>query len=225
VKRIRWIWMLVLAGAAFAQQPEQAPKMQVPKVMPVPPLPRPQPTTVPEPASPAAQTVTDARTHVSFHLPPGWNVARRDGEVSSFHLDARTAPRRSQLRAVASLAFNPFPRSTFSGAFFYLSATPHSTAASCAAQTATKPDTPLEGAVIADVKFSRGKDESGKICTEARDLAYTALRGGSCVRFDLAVNSFCGGEVSGAEDLTEAQLSALFKRLEGILETVTFTSK
>jgi hypothetical protein len=199
--------------------------MQVPKVVPVPPLPVPRATAVPEPSSPVAQTVSDARTHVSFHLPPGWNVAHRDGELSSFHLDARTAPRRSELRAVASLAFNPFPRSTFSGALFYLSATPHSTSATCAAQTTTKPETPLEGAVIADVKFSRGKDESGKICTEARDLAYTALRGGSCVRFDLAVNSFCGGEVSGAEDLTEAQLSALFKRLEGILETVQFTGK
>ena len=223
---MKWMLaMIVLAGPVLAQQPEQPPKMQVPKVVPVPPLPAPRPTTAPEPTRPPAQTVTDARTHVAFHLPPGWNVARKDGEMSTFHADARTAPRRAELRAVASLGFNPFPRSTFSGALFYLSATPHSTAATCAAQTTTKPETPLEGAIIADVKFARGKDESGKICTEARDLAYTAMRGGSCVRFDLAVNSFCGGEVSGAEDLTGAQLSALFKRLEGILDTVTFTGK
>jgi hypothetical protein len=219
---MKWMLLvLLLGGGAWAQEP----KMQVPKVVPVPPLPPPRPTTAPEPTNPPAQTVTDVRTHVAFHLPPGWNVSHKDGEVSTFHLDARTAPRQSQLRAVASLAFNPFPRSTFSGALFYLSATPHSTAETCAAQTTTKPETPLEGAVIADVKFSRGKDESGKICTEARDLAYTTLRGGSCVRFDLAINSFCGGEVSGAEDLTEAQLSSLFKRLEDVLATVQFTQK
>ena len=214
---------LMALGAAGAQE------KQVPKVVPVPPLPRPGPRVapkpVPEPTSPPPQTVTDAKTHVVFHLPAGWDLTRRDGEVSTFRLDARTAPRKSEVRAVASLAFNPYPRSTFSGAMFYLSAAPHTSAKSCAAQTKVKPETPMASAVVGDVKFSRGKDEHGHICTEARDVAYTAMRGGSCVRFDLAINSFCGGEVSGAEDLTDAQLGSLFKRLEGILETVQFTGK
>jgi hypothetical protein len=204
----------------------QAQEKQVPKVVPVPPLPRPVPRVAPaEPTNPPAQTVTDSRTHVQFHLPPGWNVARKDGAMSTFHLDARTAPRNSQVRVVASLGFNPFPQSTFSGALFYLTLTPRSGVASCKAQTTAQPEVPLASAVVGDVKFSRGKDEHGNICTEARDIAYTALRGGSCVRFDLAINSFCGGEVSGAEDLTDAQLGSLFKRLEGILDTVQFTGK
>jgi hypothetical protein len=108
---------------------------------------------------------------------------------------------------------------------FYLSATPHSSASSCAAQTRAKPETPMPPAIVGDVKFSRGKDEHGHICTEARDVTYTAMRGSSCVRFDLAINSFCGGEVSGAEDLTDAQLGSLFKRLDGILDTVQFTGR
>ena len=222
MRRMSW---LVLTGAlaAGAQQP------QVPKVVPVPPLPPPKSRAAakppPEPTSPPSQTVEDERTHVVFHLPAGWNLARKDGELSTFRLDARTAPRRSEVRAVASLSFNPFPLSTFSGVLFYLSTTPHTTAAVCAAETTTKPEKPLPPAIVGDVKFSRGRDEHGHICTESRDVAYTAMRGGSCVRFDLAVNSFCGGEVSGAQDLTEEQLESLFKRLEGILGTVEFRGK
>lgn len=213
---------LLIVASAAAQEP------QVPKVMPVPPLPPPSrtaPQPPPEPAQPPPQAVEDARAHVRFHLPAGWNVSRNDGEISTFHLDARTAPGKSQLRAVASLGFNPYPRSTFSGAIFYLSLVPHSSAAACAAETATRPDKPLPPELVGDVKFSRGEDEHGRICTESRDIVYTAMRGGSCVRFDLAVNSFCGGEVSGAQDLTEAQLGSLFKRLRDILQTVEFTGK
>ncbi len=211
---------VMLAMAGRGQEPEK----KVPKVVPIPvPVPslRPQ-REVPDPATPTAQTVTDAKTHVTFRLPGAWNLNRKDGEVSSYRLDARTAPRTAELRAVASLAFNPYPLSTFAGALFYLSVIPHSTEAACAAETTTKPDKPLASAIVGDVKFNRGKDEHGKICTEARDVAYAALRGGSCVRFDLAVNTFCGGEVSGAEEITEAQLGAIFKRMEGILDTVHF---
>jgi len=220
---LKWIGVLVLcAGLAGAQE------KQVPKVVPVPPLPPPRARVAPappEPTSPPAQTVEDERTHVLFQLPAGWNVSRTDGELSTFRLDARSAPRASQLRVAASLNFNPLPQSTFSGALFYLSVVPHATAAACAAETTAKPEKPLPPAIVGDVKFSRGKDEHGHICTESRDVAYTAMRGGTCVRFDLAVNSFCGGEVSGAEDLTDAQLGSLFKRLEGILGTVEFRSK
>jgi hypothetical protein len=206
-------------SALHAQTPE--PKPQVPKVVPVPPLHR--GASAQEPNDPPPQDVTDARDHLSFHLPAAWNLSREDGEISSFHLDARTAPRKSQLRMVASLAFNPYPQSTFEGALFYVSSTPNISAAACAMQTATKPFQVLPPATIDDVKFARGKDEHGKICTEARDVAYTALRHGSCLRFDLAINSFCGGEVSGAQDLSATQLGALYQRLETILVTVHFT--
>ncbi len=162
---------------------------------------------------------------LTFRLPAGWNMERRDGEVSTFRLDARTVPARGRLRVVANMSWNPFPRSTFSGALFYISVTPHSSPASCAAQTTMAPDKGISGAVIDDVKFSRGKDEHGGICTEARDIAYTAYRRGSCVRFDLAVNTFCGGDVSGAQDITDKQLTAVFGRMEGILQTVKFVKK
>ncbi len=224
---LKWIAAMVLlcSVAAGAQEGPKA----VPRVVPVPPMPRPKPSDAPrppaEPTEPPAQTVEDARAHVSFHLPPGWMLTRRDGEISTFRLDARTAPRKADLRAAASLGFNPFPLSTFSGALFYLSVTPHISSTACAAQATAKPAKPLPAAVVGDVKFTRGKDEHGHICTESRDVAYTALRGGSCVRFDLAVNSFCGGEVSGAQDLTDAQLGSLFKRMEGILDSVQFTGK
>lgn len=190
------------------------------------PVPMPKPAqAIPDPMSPPAQVVEDSRTHVRFQLPAGWNLTRRDGELSTFHLDARTAPKGAELRAVADLDFNPYPRSTFSGALFYLSVTPRSTAAACAAQAGGRPAQATGTVPVGDVPFHRGHDEHGKICTEARDDIYTALRGGSCVRFDLAMNSFCGGEVSGAQDLTEAQIDAIEGRMQGILATVRFTSR
>ncbi len=215
---MKWIGVLVLcAGLARAQE------KVVPKVVPVPRLPPAKARVAPaEPTAPPAQTVEDDRAHVVFRLPAGWNVSRKDGELSTFRLDARTAPRRSEMRVAAGLNFNPFPQSTFSGAMFYLSVLPHASAAVCVAETTAKPGKALPSSIVGDVKFSRGRDEYGHICTESRDVAYTAMRGGSCVRFDLVLNSFCGGEVSGAEDLTEAQLGSLFKRLEGILGTVEF---
>jgi hypothetical protein len=212
---------MLAVGVAGAQE------KRVPKVVPVPPLPPPKarPGPPPEPTSPAAQTVEDARAHVTFRLPAGWNVSRRDGELSRFRLDARTAAKSAQMRVAASLNFNPFPQSTFSGALLYLSTAQGVGAAACAAQTTRKPEMAMASAVVGDVKFARGKDEHGHICTEARDIAYTAVRGGSCVRFDLLVNTFCGGEVSGAEDLTETQLQSVYKRMEGILETVRFLGR
>ena len=190
------------------------------------PVPLPKPAqAIPEPTSPPAQTVDDDRTHVRFRLPAGWNLTRRDGERSTFHLDARTAPPRAELRAVADLDFNPYPRSTFSGALFYLSVTPHSTAAACVAQATARPAHASGQVTVGDVAFSRGHDEHGKICTEARDDIYTAYRQGSCVRFDLAMNSFCGGEVSGAQDLAQGEIDAIEARMQAILATVQFTSR
>jgi hypothetical protein len=176
-----------------------------------------------EPVSPAARDVADERDGLRFHLPPGWNLARKDGEASTFRLDARTAPAKSRLRMVASLAFNPYPQSTFEGALFYVSATPGLSAEACAAETTAKPFQGLATARIDGKSFWRGKDEHGHICTEGRDVAYTAMRGNACLRFDLAINNFCGGDVSGAEDLTEGQLQALYTRLATILNSIRFT--
>ena len=184
----------------------------------------PQSNTPDQPSDPPERIVRDTLTRISFTLPAGWNLSRSDGEISTFHLDARTAPRKAKLALVADIAYNPYPRSTFSGAFFYLSLTPESTAAECLAQASSKPASPTGTALVGDTTFHRGSDAHGKICTEARDTVYTALRHGSCIRFDLAINSFCGGEASGALDLTESQLTNIQQRLEAILNTVHFGS-
>ena len=210
--------IFVLCGtcAACAQQP--------PELHPHAPPSTSRLSTGEEPSYPAARIVRDARTQLSFELPVGWNLSRRDGELSTFRLDARTAPRDAELRAVANIAFNPFPRSTFSGALFYLSLTPHSTPAACLAQATGKPNTPLSPVPVGDVAFARGEDSHGTICTEARDAVYAAFRHGSCIRFDLAINNFCGGEVSGAQDLSQEQLANIQQRLETILASVRFSA-
>ena len=77
-------------GVARAQQPEQEPPKYVPKVVPVP---VPKGRLLIEPTTPAAQTFTDAHAHLSLRVPAGWNLNRRDGEVSTFHMDARNAPK------------------------------------------------------------------------------------------------------------------------------------
>ncbi len=186
------------------------------------PLARLAPKPVPEPTSPPARTVHDTRDQLSFDLPAGWNFSRHDGEFSTFALDARSALAQTQLHAAAALDFNPFPYSTFSGAFFYVSATLHATPLSCSNQ-ATAPAShsapPLE---IGGAPFKRGYTEHGGSCIESRDEVYTAIRGTSCLRFDLVINTFCGGEVSGARDMTPAELEAVHKRMEGILHSVRF---
>jgi hypothetical protein len=180
---------------------------------------------VPDPKDPPARTVEDARDGIVFHLPPGWNLSRKDGELSTFHLDARSAPKTAQLRSVATIAFNPYPRSTFSGALVYLSVTPHARPQDCDAQATATPNTPEPVTVIGGKPFQRGHDEHGFMCTEARDEVFTAMRGTSCVRFDLAINSFCGGEASGARDMTQSQLENIELRMETIVSSVRFTKK
>jgi hypothetical protein len=170
-------------------------------------------------------TVKDQLTQAVLLLPAGWNVSREDGELSTFRLDAITATSRTDMRLVAQLGSNPYPLSTFSGALFYLSLTPHSDASGCKAQAISKPAVPMGTEVIADRSFNHGATMHGTICTEARDSIFTAMHKGSCVRFDLVINSFCGGEVSGAQDMTEAQLADLQRRLHDILQTVRFETR
>ena len=84
------------------------------------------------------------------------------------------------------------------------------------------PEQKLATMKVGGVPFWRGLDEHGGICTEHRNVTYTAEVKGSCVRFDLTVNTFCGGEVSGARDMTDLELADVFRRLERVLDTVEF---
>jgi hypothetical protein len=179
----------------------------------------------PEPTTPPAHPFHDTHYGVSFQVPAGWNFSRRDADLSTFSLDARTASSNAQMRAVANIAFNPFPASTFSGALFYFSVTPHTTEAECRGQASAQFPRTVTAASIDGVTFAHGYDEHGTICTEARNEIYATQRNNSCYRFDLVINSFCGGEVSGVLDITPQQIDAVRKRLESILGTVKFDTK
>ena len=179
------------------------------------------PTAPPEKA--AAQGFKDGHFGVKFQVPPGWSLTRKDGEVSTFHNDARSASSTAQVRGIASLDFNPYPSSTLSGAVFYYSVTPHSTDEDCAKEAA--PDdvptvAPTDVQDIGGMRFTHGHDEHGDICVEARDEVYTAYRKGSCYRFDMEINTFCAIS-SGAEEITERQLQSMNQRMADILSTVT----
>ncbi len=178
--------------------------------------------TVAEPTTPAAQHFLDRRSGVSFDLPAGWRLARRDGELSDFSLDARSAPRNAQLRAAAQIDFNPYPASTFSGALLYLSVVPQALATVCGRQAASLAGSPMRPETIGGVPFQHGYGEHGAMCVEARNDVYTAMHEGACVRFDLVVHTFCEGSSPGARDLTPAQLQAVEGRLRSILDTVRF---
>ena len=183
-------------------------------------------------ASPAQRSFHDPTYKISFDVPANWNFTRRDHEISTFRLDARTAARTTLMRAVVSIPENPFPESTFSGAYLYFSVTPHLNDAACARQAAPATDkTPAvqgrRGAVseIAGISFAHGHDEQRAICIIQRDEVYTTLRRGACYRFDLTINNFCGGEASGVRDITPKELDAVRSRLEAILATVRFDAK
>ena len=212
-----------LIVSAAAQQ--QDPPMHVPKVVPVPKIKLPPPSApvrFAEPTDPPPRNYVDPVSHLYFHLGPGFRLEQKDKEISTFHLDARSAPETARLRAVAMMEFNPFPASTFSGGVVSYSVTPGLTADACKAQTRMTPEKPLATLKLGGVPFWRGLDEHGGICTEARNVTYTAERGRNCVRFDLTVNTFCGGDVSGALDMTDQQLASVFRRLELVLDTVEF---
>lgn len=180
---------------------------------------------VPDPSTPPASAFHDARYGVSFKVPAGWTLTRHDAEVSTFAFDVRTAPPAAEMRGLASIAFNPHPASTFSGALFYFSVTPHATDSQCRYQASAQAPRTVTVASIGGATFTHGYDEHGTICTEARDEIYTALRNNACYRFDLVVNAFCGGDVSGVRDISAKELSAVFKRLQSILATVSFDTK
>jgi hypothetical protein len=196
------------------------------------PVTRPAAAPTPAPTPPPTHTFHDPTYHLSFDYPADWTFSRSDGEISTFHLDARSAPRSTSLRAVVAFPENPFPESTFSGAYVYFSVTPRTSAAACAFQARSttivrnvphiKPGTKTH---VADIPFTRGHDEQRDICITQRDEIYTTYHRRSCYRFDLASNNFCGGEVSGVKDITPAQLDQVRVRLESILSTIRFDPK
>ena len=190
----------------------------------VPPLLRASSAPVPEPSTPAARTFHDPRYGVSFRIPAAWDMSRKDADISTFNLDARTAGRATQMRAVAAIAFNPHPLSTFSGALFYFSVTPHTTPAQCSRQAPAQLPRAVTTQQIGGLAFTHGYDEHGTICTEARDEIYTAPHNDSCYRFDLVINTYCGGDVSGVRDITQTELDSVRQRMQAILDSVHFDS-
>ncbi len=178
-----------------------------------------------DPTVPPARSFSDQHSGVSFQVPAGWALTRKDHEVSTFSLDARSATRSTQMRAVANITFNPFPLSTFSGAYFYASLTPHLNDAECARQASPLNSHPATTVSVGGTPFKHGYDEHGGICTESRDEIYTTPRNGACYRFDLVINNFCGGDVSGVRDMTPQELESVRKRLQAILATVQFDKK
>jgi hypothetical protein len=206
------------------------------------PVPKPVPVPEAAPVSAVEKPFQDRHNKVRFTVPRGWQMARKDGQVSTFHLDARSASSKAELRGLAIMDFNPFPYSTLAGALFYYSVEPKTTDAECAAQ-AIEPkgqqtdlieSAPESAAVpssavgvhkdtqdVAGVTFAHGHDEHGQVCIEARDEVYTAWHKHSCYRFDLAMNTFCQ-EGSGARPITPKQVQAVDQRLADILSSVSF---
>ena len=198
---------------------------------PRPPSPPPGP---PQPHLPPSPTTTfhDPTYHLSFDYPANWTFSPTDGEISTFPLDARSAPRSAKVRAVVAMPENPFPASTFSGAYVYFSVVPHTSSAACAQQAKNTtivrniPHTqPGVKTSVADTPFTHGHDEQRDICITQRDEIYTTRHAGACYRFDLASNNFCGGEVSGVKDITPQELDQVRARQESILSTIRFDPK
>ena len=127
-------------------------------------------------ASPAQRSFHDPTYKISFDYPANWNFARRDHEISTFRLDARTAARTTLMRAVVSMPENPFPDSTFSGAYLYFSVTPHRNDAACARQAAPAVQGRRGGvSEIAGISFAHGHDEqTGDLHGAARRGVYHA---------------------------------------------------
>lgn len=170
-------------------------------------------------------TFHDKSYKISFDYPANWTFTQRDHEISTFRLDARKVDRKTMLRAVTAIPENPYPASTFTGAYVYLSVTPHTNEEKCAEQASAGGANRGRVSRIGDTSFVHGHDEQRHICTVERDEIYTTYRKGACYRFDLAINNFCGGEVSGVKDVTEEELENVRSRMEAIVSTVRFDPK
>src|ERR1700712_4309834 len=107
----------------------------------------------PERPEPAARDFRDRSYGVAFHVPVGWNFERKDGILSNFGTDVRSARRGLDVRGVGAINFNPYPPTTFAGAMFYYSVIPRSDAKACAAEATTGYVKPKADAQIAGVSF------------------------------------------------------------------------
>ena len=76
--------------------------------------------------------------------------------------------------------------------------------------------------LINDISFAHGHDQIKDICITQRDEIYTTFRRGACYRFDLSINNFCGGEVSGVRDISPSELDQVRTCLQSILSTARF---
>src|ERR1035441_7720769 len=131
-------------------------------------------------AQPATHTFHDPIYKLSFDYPANWTFSHTDHEISTFHLDARSAARSAAMRAVVAMPENPFPASTFSGAYVYFNVTPRASVASCAQQAAATPyGKPAHITQIAGISFAHGHDEVKDICIIQRDEIFTTLHRGA----------------------------------------------
>ena len=169
---------------------------------------------------PTSRTFTDPKYKVAFTVPAGWNFEKKDGLLSNFGVDTATVRRRTDVRGVAALNFNPWPVTTFASALFYYSVLPRTTAAQCAEQTTTKGVKPLPETPIDSTPFHHGYEHHGKVCTEARDDVFAGMQGRTCLRFDLVINTFCA-ETSGAMEINQTQINDVEVRLGTLLSSVT----
>lgn len=174
-----------------------------------------------EPANPqpAASVFRDSKYHVIYRVPAGWDTERKDGVLSDLKKDVRSANGSMQVRGVSAMNYNPYPPTTFSGALFYYSVVPNANAQSCSALATTGKLKPKSDVTIAGIAFKHGQDQHGNGCIESRDEVFTTLKGNTCLRFDLVVNTFCG-ESSGAVEMNERQLGDVNTRLANILGSI-----
>ncbi len=173
----------------------------------------------PEHPQPAARDFRDRKDGLTLRIPAGWDLEQKDGVLSSFQKDVSAMRGPFHLRAVATLTYNPYAYSTFAGAAFYFSTLTHSNAQVCASQTKAPTAKAQSDVAIAGIPFNHGQDHHGMICTESRDDVFTTMRGGTCLRFDLVVNTFCS-QTSGALELSPKQLGDIDTRLGGILQSI-----
>lgn len=165
---------------------------------------------------PAAVDFYDSKYHIGFHVPAGWNFERKDGVLSTFSADVPSAKRDWQIRGVAAINYNPYPPTTFSGALFYYSVNPHTTAQVCTAQASAGKVKYVGEEPIAGVTFQHGRELDGASCVESRDEVFTAMQGDACLRFDLVVHTFCH-DASGMQALSDSQRADIETRLAKML--------
>jgi hypothetical protein len=179
------------------------------------------PTEAPEKDTP--KPFHDSKHGVRFMVPPGWILSKKDHEVSTFRLDTPNTTSRNEMRAVASIGFNPFPRSTLSGALVYYSVQKHATDDECQRQATVSEKTVARPDVqsIGGMNFIHDHRETGAMCLESRDDVYVAFHKKACYRFDVVVNFFCS-QVSGADDITLKQMNSIESRASDILSSISF---